>query len=215
MWYLAYEVIDLFEQAKLKGQRLNLSMLLAKLEFKQQYFTPISHMDESEQCCLPTRLKFHQYLYELHRNSYVDLQVISGECSLTELKREAAGLKLMQALKTAFLHLTNTDMWEEAKERYPPFSNNEHMCKFMQIELNKSIPQPFAAFCMQAKLSLESSCTDDELSLLKYQNIVACIIDSKTTELSGPIITTKLSTFKGGNVSLLSLYVVCILLLCV
>ena len=51
--------MDLFEQSKLKGQRLNISTLLAKPEFKQQYFAPIRRLNESEQCCLLT--KVHTY----------------------------------------------------------------------------------------------------------------------------------------------------------
>ena len=46
VWDLAVEVMDLFEHVKLKGQKLNLSTLLTKPDFKQQYFAPIRHVDE-------------------------------------------------------------------------------------------------------------------------------------------------------------------------
>ena len=60
-------VIDLYEQAKLKGQKLNLASLLAKPEFKQQHLAPIRALDEDEQCKLLQR-------------------VIDRELSLAELK---------------------------------------------------------------------------------------------------------------------------------
>lgn len=56
VWDLATEVMDVFEHAKLKGQKLNLSTLLTKPEFKQQYFAPIRRLDESEQCYLLTKV---------------------------------------------------------------------------------------------------------------------------------------------------------------
>ena len=100
--------MDLFEQAKLKGQRLNLSTLLTKPEFKQQYFAPIRRLEESEQCCLLTKVGIYP-LSIPPIQWFLCIQVINGECSLADLKVEAADLKQMRALKTAFLHLTNTD----------------------------------------------------------------------------------------------------------
>ena len=43
------KVMDLFENAKLKGQKLNLATLTTKPEFKQQYLAPIRSMDEADQ----------------------------------------------------------------------------------------------------------------------------------------------------------------------
>ena len=48
VWDLTVEVMDLFEEAKLKGQKLNLSSLLSKPQFKQQYLAPLRRLEESE-----------------------------------------------------------------------------------------------------------------------------------------------------------------------
>ena len=40
VWERAIQVIDHYEEGKLKGQKLNLSSLLSKPEFKQQYSRP-------------------------------------------------------------------------------------------------------------------------------------------------------------------------------
>ena len=83
----------------------------------------------------------------------------------------------MRALKTAFLHMTNTDTWEEASEKFPALASEEHLCKFMRMDLNKCIPQPFYDFCTGAKLSESES---DSLcnSYLKCSTSVACVIDA-------------------------------------
>ena len=49
VWDVAVKVMDLFENAKLKGQKLNLATLTTKPEFKQQYLAPIRSLDEADQ----------------------------------------------------------------------------------------------------------------------------------------------------------------------
>ena len=74
MWELATEVMDQFEYAKLKGQKLNLSTLLTKPEFKQQYLAPIRRLEEADQCQLLRK-------------------VVDGTCSLADLKAQAVEIK--------------------------------------------------------------------------------------------------------------------------
>ena len=78
------KVIDLYEEAKLKGQKLNLSSLLSKPEFKQQYLAPIRALEENDQCLL---LK----------------KVIDKEISLAELKIESSNIKQLHSLRVAFM----------------------------------------------------------------------------------------------------------------
>ncbi len=115
------EVMDLFEQAKLKGQKLNLSTLLTKPEFKQQYLTPIRKLDENDQCALLRK-------------------VIAKECSLGDLKKEAARLKQTTALKNAFVRLTNSESWSTAQEAFPLFATEKQLVRFIGIDLNKEVP---------------------------------------------------------------------------
>ena len=63
VWDLAVEAMDLFQQAKLKGQKLNLSTLLTKPEFKQQYFAPIRRLAEDEQSYLLR--KVYKYMHSV------------------------------------------------------------------------------------------------------------------------------------------------------
>ena len=130
----------------------------------------------------------------------------NGECSLSDLKIEAADLKQVRALKTAFLRLTNTETWEEACEKFPQFASKGQLQKFIRMDLNKSIPQPFADFCTRAKHSeSESDCTSPNNFYVKFHHSIACVVDSKTTELSGQTITNNFTAFKGANITVTSL----------
>ena len=66
--------------------------------------------------------------------------VIDGECSLLELKSEAAKRKQMKALRTIFLRLTNTESREMAQELYPQFANEQQLgrltCKNLSHNLS-------------------------------------------------------------------------------
>lgn len=186
VWDLAVEVMDLFENAKLKGQKLNLSTLLTKPEFKQQYFAPIRRLDEVDQCSLLSRL-------------------IGGKITLGDLKTEAAEIKQMAALKTAFMRLTNTETWEQAEEKYPLFANDSQLQKFIRIDLNKAVPQSFTDFCTRAKLSEgESDAAVSSGPFVQCGSSIGHVIDAKTTELSGQMIKRIYGSFRGANLALTS-----------
>lgn len=186
VWELVVEVMDLFENVKLKGQKLNLSSLLTKPEFKQQYLAPIRRLEEDDQVSLLRK-------------------VVSGEWSLQELKMGAAEMKQMIAVKTAFLRLTNTRTWEEAEERYPTFASENQLHNFVRLDLSKAIPQSFADFCTRAKLSEgQSDSAVPESVFVQHGSFVAHIVVSKMTELSGQRIKGAYPNFRGANLTLTS-----------
>ena len=180
VWGLVVQVMDRFELAKLKGQKLNLATLMSKPEFKQQYLAPIRCLDEEDQCAL--------------------LQmVIDEKCSLAELKSEAAKRKQMKALHTAFVRLTNSESWESAQELYPQFANEQQLSKYIHVDLKKSVPQSFADFCQRAKAFDEAADSIDSL-VVQYKTVSAVVIESaKVTEISGQQIRKAQSSFRGAN----------------
>ena len=97
VWHLVVQVMDLFEQSKLKGQKLKMATLLQKPEFKQNYLAPIRTLQMQDQCMLLQ-------------------QVISSEITLNNLQCVAAKIKQKTALKNAFTKLTNVDTREQAVE---------------------------------------------------------------------------------------------------
>ena len=121
------KVIDLYEEAKLKGQRLNLSSLLSKPEFKQQHLAPIRALEENDQCLLLEK-------------------VIDKQISLAELKAESSNIKQLHNLCVVFVRLTNTNSWEDAGNKFPEFASDEQLLKFIHLDLKKSIPKSFPIF---------------------------------------------------------------------
>ena len=109
--------MDLYEQAKLKGQKLRLATLLHKPDFN--YLTPIRSLAQEHQCTLLQR-------------------VVELELSLSELQSEANNLKQQLALKKAFVKLTNVESWEEAQEKFPHFATQEQLGRFIHIDLKKT-----------------------------------------------------------------------------
>ena len=96
--------MNLFEESKLKGQKLKLSNLISKPDFKQQYSAPIRTLDEDDQCKLLEK-------------------VINKELSIQELKNAGGDIKIMTNLKKTFLKLVNIDSWQEAQEQLPQFAS--------------------------------------------------------------------------------------------
>lgn len=174
----------MFENVKLKSQKLNLTTLMSKPEFKQQYLAPIRSLDEADQCTLLT-------------------QVIQGECSLSELKVQAAELKQMKALRTAFVRLTNVESWEEAQELYPQFATDDQLHRYIHVDLEKAVPQSFTDFCQRAKTSNAENAVVDDSLIIRYGTVSAVIIESsKFTEISGQRIKKSDSSFRGANLIL-------------
>ena len=186
VWDLAINAMDLFENAKLKGQKLNLSKLLAKPEFKQQYLAPIRWLEECDQISLLRK-------------------VISRELSLAEMKTAAVEVKQLAAIKMAFLRLTNTETWEQAEERYPLFTSEVQLHRFIHVDLNKLIPQSFTDFCKRAKLSQgQPDGFASDVSSVQHGSCSAHVVNCKANELSGHAITRVYSSFHGAHLIITS-----------
>lgn len=178
-------VIDLYEHAKLKGQKLNLANLLAKPEFKQQHLAPIRALDVDHQCKLLQR-------------------VIDGELSLAELKSESSKMKQLQSLRIAFVRLTNTKSWEDANSSFPVYATDEQLLKFIHLDMKKCIPKSFSDFCLRAKNSEITRPVQAGSEELKYNEVCARIIKAKLTEVSGVKIKQDDPTFTGAQLALTS-----------
>ena len=183
------EVMDLYENAKLKGQKLNLSTLLSKPEFKQNYLTPIRTLPPDDQCEILS-------------------EVVGGACTLAEIKGLAAVKKQLSALKTAFTRLTNTSSWEEVQEMFPESATEANIRKFLRCDLKKSIPASFGDFCKRVKNSTEEHTADIDTVINISSTITAHVIKAKPTEVSGQHLR-HLKSFEGANLSLVTVEKVC------
>ena len=90
-------VMDLFESAKLKGHQINLSNLLARVEFKQQFLAPIRRLEECDQSSLLRK-------------------VISKEFLLAVMKTAAVELKQLATIKWPFYNLRTREPGSKQKK---------------------------------------------------------------------------------------------------
>ena len=192
VWERAIQVIDRYEEGKLKGQKLNLSTLLSKPEFKQQYLAPIRALEEKDQCML---LEW----------------VNKKEISLAELKEECSKLKQLHGLKLAFVRLTNSDSWEDAQEKLPQFAKDEQLLKFIHIDIKKAIPKSFSDFCLRAKNSSTTSQAESVSSAYTtdFNTVSARVLQAKFTEITGTKIKSEDPSFTGANLVLTTFEEVC------
>lgn len=173
MWDLVVQVMDLFEQSKLKAQKLRMSTLLQKPEFKQNYLAPIRTLPISDQCLLLQK-------------------VIAGETSLTELQ-----LKQKAALKTAFAKLTNVESWDQAVDKFPAFATDDQLNRFLGIDIRKTIPKAFVSFCQRAK-----SYSADDASPASSIVVNGASVNVLVTEISvilGNMIRKANPSFEGAH----------------
>ena len=178
--------MDLFENAKLKGQKLNLASLLSKPEFRQQYLAPIRCLEPDEQCLL------------LHK-------VIDGDYSLTEMKMEASLIKQTTSLKAAFVRLTNCESFAEAEQKYPQFATIQQLRKFAHLDFKKSIPTSFSDFCTRAKASETSNEIPPENITFSFESVKAHVIEARMSTLSGNALRKSDPNFCGANLSILEI----------
>lgn len=198
VWDLAVQVMDLFEKAKLKDQKLRSTMATAKPDFKQQYLAPIRCLKSEDQCFLLERCK-------------------NGHLSLKDIKIEADALKKMYALKKGFVKLTNSKDWEDSISRYPRFACESQLKKFIGLDISKSFPQPFLDFCKWAKSSEDamSSNEKDIGCMVKLGDFVVFTINAKISDLNGHIISSTYSKFRGADIISLSIKQVSTYVFCV
>lgn len=176
-------VIDLYKQAKLKGQKLNLTNLLAKPEFKQQHLAPIRALDVDDQCQLLQK-------------------VIDRELSLAELKSESSRIKQLHSLRIAFVRLTNAKSWEDANSSFPMYATDEQLLKFIHLDMKKCIPKSFSDFCLRAKNSEITHPSIEGSEEFKCNGGYARIIKEKLTEISGGKIKQVDPSFTGAHLAL-------------
>ena len=125
--------------------------------------------------------------------------------SLSELQREANCIKQKIALKTAFTTLTNVDSWDEAMDKFPHFATDDHLDRFINVDIRKNIPKTFTDFCQRAK-----NCTSGNLqsntmaSTIVIKGSSASVLISEITEVNGSLLRTVDPSFQGAHLIITS-----------
>lgn len=180
--------MDLFENGKLKDQKLKLDNLMCKPEFKQQYLAPIRTLPEDDQCDLLQK-------------------VINKQIALNDLKILSAQRKTLLTLRNTFVRSTNCVSWEEAQEKFPLYASDTQLSKFQDCDIKKVIPRRFEEFCLRAKNSStsSSSVTSESVFSIDGQNgspLAVNIIKAKCTDVTGHSIKAIQPLFCGVDLAI-------------
>ncbi len=179
------EVMDLFEQSKLKNQKLKMATLLHKPEFKQNYLSSIRALSVDEQCNL--------------------LQSVArSEITLTQLQSDASRLKQKSALKKVFILLTNVESWEEAAEKFPAFATHEQLDRFRDVDIRKTIPKTFTDFCQRAKNSSDTLSSSTGSAMIVIKGASAIVVVSPLVNVTGSLLRSSDPAFQGANIVITS-----------
>ena len=130
VWDLAMEVIEMYENGRLKNQKLSKKCMIVKPEFKQHNF----------QCLHNLSPEFQQEVLQ---------EVINGTVSLDEMKKKANNFRSLVSIKKAFTKYTNST-WDEAVERFPWHTEEERLATFLGLDFIKKVPESFQAYCQAA-----------------------------------------------------------------
>ena len=118
-WTPTVKIMDLFEQGKIKDQKLSIHQLTSKPDFKQQYLQPVQYLPDSFKLQILT-------------------SVAEKDMSFSELKKAGSDYRAEQAVQKAvqkaFCKCTNTT-WEGAWRRYPLFITKDRLQQFFWSQL--------------------------------------------------------------------------------
>ena len=178
-WTLTVKIMDLFEQGKIKDQKLSIRQLTSKPDFKQQYLQPVQ--------CLPDSFKLQ-----------ILTSVAEKDMSFSELKKAATDYRAEQAVQKAFCKCTNTT-WEGACRRYPLFTTKDRLQQFFGLNFSKQVPQAFVTYC-QAAMQAES-CTEQSamVGVYTYQGAHSYLVEKDILSLSYSDIRSVYPSFMGAH----------------
>ena len=159
VWEQALKIIDLFEDGKLKNQKLNKKSLVSKPEFKQHHFQCLHNLNPS----------FQQDILE---------EVVNCNITLEDMKREAIEYRALENIRKAFTKCTNST-WDEAIERYPRHTNDNRLRQFLGLNYINNMPDSFRSYCQSAIRGEQLQANDN----ISFERSEAAIIQLPINEI--------------------------------
>ena len=171
----------MFEDGKLKNQKLNKKSLISKPEFKQHHFQCLHHLAPS----------FQQSVLQ---------QVTNRSITLEEMKKGAMDFRALENIRKAFTRCTNTT-WDEAKQRFPWHTNDQNLSHFLGLSFTKGVPDSFRIYC-QAALRGENH---HESNDFEYKGSEAVVIELMINEFTVDDLQASYPSYSGANLILTSI----------
>ena len=175
VWEKALAVIELYEDGKIKKQKLNKKSLISKPEFKQHHI---------------------QCLHNLVPSIQLEIleQVVNRKITLDEMKSKANEFRAIQNIRKAFTKCTNTT-WEEARERFPWHTTDDQLSHFLGLNFVKNVPDAFWSYCQSAVRGERQQGSND----LVYQGAKATVVQLKVSEFTVADLQQSIPTYSGAN----------------
>ena len=181
VWEKALAVIELYEDGKLKSQKLSRKNLISKPEFKQHHFQCLHNLVPSVQ------LKVLE-------------QVVNCEITLDEMKSKANEFRAVLSIRRAFSKCTNTS-WEEAREWFPWHTTDDQLSRFLGLNFVKNVPDTFWSYCQSAVRGECQPGSDDWV----YHGVKATIIQLKVSEFTIAELQQLVPTYTGASLIITSI----------
>ena len=132
VWEKAMQVMELFEDGKLKNQKLSKKNLISKPEFKQHHF----------QCLHNLAPSFQEQILQ---------KVTACDITLEEMKTQSNRFRALENVKKVFARATTTNSsWEEARAQFPWHTNEDNISQFLGLNFNKGVPESFRSYIQAA-----------------------------------------------------------------
>ena len=179
------QVMDGFEDGRLKDQKLSRKQNISKPEFRQPYIQPIQ--------CLPADFQLEKLQL-----------VVDKKIHLSQLKEEASKYRSMKSIKKAFRSVTNVSSWDEAVQRFPSHTSASVLESFCHLSFQKLFPQSFISFC-QSALQKESITDSDENDHLVHNGVLAFFVKVSFKEATLSKIRSGNDKFMGAHLSFVRL----------
>ena len=177
VWEKAMQVMELFEDGKLKNQKLSKKNLISKPEFKQHHF----------QCLHNLAPSFQEQILQ---------KVTACDITLEEMKTQSNRFRALENVKKVFARATTTNSsWEEARAQFPWHTNEDNISQFLGLNFNKGVPESFRSY-IQAAIRGERH---HEQNRYTYQGSEAVIIELSVNYVAVTEVQQAFPSYSGSN----------------
>ena len=139
VWEKAVNVMEMFEDGKLKNQKLSKKSLISKPEFKQHHFQCLHNLSPS----------FQEQILQ---------QVTDCKITLEEMKMQSNNFRALENIKKVFARATTTNSSrEEARARFPWHTSEENISQFLGLNFKKGVPDSYIQAALKGEKHYEQN----------------------------------------------------------
>lgn len=191
VWEVAVTLMTMYENGKLKNQKLNRKHLLCTPEFKQHLFQPLHNLDPEFQLSVMQR-------------------AVNEEITLDEMKKAAVHFRKIKTIKATFLRLTSCSSWADAEAKFPLHTTDSRLGQYISLDFKSGIPDVFQTYCQEALDTQDGSSTSQHSCIpFKVNGVSVFAIEAEFSTMSAKLMREQDPNYAGVklilyNVSMVS-----------